>query len=141
MNLGKLIVWFEKWLDMGIGFNDIVGIDEVKVEFEEIVLFLKEFEKYMIVGVKILKGILLVGLLGIGKMLLVKVIVNEVDVLFFSVVGFEFVEMFIGIGVVCVCDLFKKVLENVLCIVFIDEIDVVGWECGVGVGGGNDECE
>lgn len=92
----------------------------------EVVEFLKWFERFIVVGVKIFKGVLLVGFFGMGKMFLVKVIVGEVGVLFFFIFGFEFVEMFVGVGVLRVRDLFKKVKENVFCIVFVDEIDVVG---------------
>ena len=141
MNLGKSTARFEKKPDTGVGFSDIAGIDEAKAEFEEIVSFLKEPEKYTIVGAKIPKGILLVGPPGTGKTLLAKAIANEADVPFFSVAGSEFVEMFIGIGASRVRDLFKKASENAPCIVFIDEIDAVGRERGAGVGGGNDERE
>lgn len=141
MNLGKSTARFEKRPDTGVSFKDIAGIDEAKAEFEEIVSFLKEPEKYTIVGAKIPKGILLVGPPGTGKTLLAKAIANEADVPFFSVAGSEFVEMFIGIGAARVRDLFKKASENAPCIVFIDEIDAVGRERGAGVGGGNDERE
>ena len=141
MSLGKSTARFEKRPDTGVGFNDIAGIDEAKAEFEEIVSFLKEPEKYTIVGAKIPKGILLVGPPGTGKTLLAKAIANEADVPFFSVAGSEFVEMFIGIGAARVRDLFKKASDNAPCIVFIDEIDAVGRERGAGVGGGNDERE
>ena len=141
MSLGKSTARFEKRPDTGVGFNDIAGIDEAKAEFEEIVSFLKEPEKYTIVGAKIPKGILLVGPPGTGKTLLAKAIANEADVPFFSVAGSEFVEMFIGIGAARVRDLFKKASENAPCIIFIDEIDAVGRERGAGVGGGNDERE
>ena len=141
MSLGKSTARFEKKPDTGVGFSDIAGIDEAKAEFEEIVSFLKEPEKYTIVGAKIPKGILLVGPPGTGKTLLAKAIANEADVPFFSVAGSEFVEMFIGIGASRVRDLFKKASENAPCIVFIDEIDAVGRERGAGVGGGNDERE
>ena len=141
MSLGKSTARFEKNPDTGVGFSDIAGIDEAKAEFEEIVSFLKEPEKYTIVGAKIPKGILLVGPPGTGKTLLAKAIANEADVPFFSVAGSEFVEMFIGIGASRVRDLFKKASENAPCIVFIDEIDAVGRERGAGVGGGNDERE
>ena len=141
MSLGKSTARFERRPDTGVGFNDIAGIDEAKAEFEEIVSFLKEPEKYTIVGAKIPKGILLVGPPGTGKTLLAKAIANEADVPFFSVAGSEFVEMFIGIGAARVRDLFKKASENAPCIVFIDEIDAVGRERGAGVGGGNDERE
>ena len=141
MSLGKSTARFERRPDTGVGFADIAGIDEAKAEFEEIVSFLKEPEKYTIVGAKIPKGILLVGPPGTGKTLLAKAIANEADVPFFSVAGSEFVEMFIGIGAARVRDLFKKASENAPCIVFIDEIDAVGRERGAGVGGGNDERE
>ena len=141
MNLGKSTARFERQPDTGVGFKDIAGIDEAKGEFEEIVSFLKEPEKYTIVGAKIPKGILLVGPPGTGKTLLAKAIANEAEVPFFSVAGSEFVEMFIGIGAARVRDLFKKASENAPCIVFIDEIDAVGRERGAGVGGGNDERE
>ena len=141
MSLGKSTARFERRPDTGVGFDDIAGIDEAKAEFEEIVSFLKEPEKYTIVGAKIPKGILLVGPPGTGKTLLAKAIANEADVPFFSVAGSEFVEMFIGIGAARVRDLFTKASENAPCIVFIDEIDAVGRERGAGVGGGNDERE
>jgi cell division protease FtsH len=141
MSLGKSTARFERRPDTGVTFKDIAGIDEAKGEFEEIVSFLKEPDKYTIVGAKIPKGILLVGPPGTGKTLLAKAIANEADVPFFSVAGSEFVEMFIGIGAARVRDLFKKASENAPCIVFIDEIDAVGRERGAGVGGGNDERE
>jgi cell division protease FtsH len=141
MNIGKSTARFEKRPDTGIFFDDIAGIDEAKAEFEEIVSFLKQPDKYTIVGAKIPKGILLVGPPGTGKTLLAKAIANEADVPFFSVAGSEFVEMFIGIGAARVRDLFKKASDNAPCIVFIDEIDAVGRERGAGVGGGNDERE
>ena len=141
LSLGKSTARFERRPDTGINFNDIAGIDEAKAEFEEIVSFLKEPEKYTVVGAKIPKGILLVGPPGTGKTLLAKAIANESDVPFFSVAGSEFVEMFIGIGAARVRDLFQKAAENAPCIVFIDEIDAVGRERGSGIGGGNDERE
>merc|ERR1712071_66737 len=141
MNLGKSPARFQRRPDTGVMFKDIAGIDEAKAEFEEIVSFLKEPDKYTIVGAKIPKGILLFGPPGTGKTLLAKAIANEADVPFFSVAGSEFVEMFIGIGASRVRDLFKKASENAPCIVFIDEIDAVGRERGAGVGGGNDERE
>jgi len=141
LSLGKSTARFERRPDTGINFSDIAGIDEAKAEFEEIVSFLKEPEKYTVVGAKIPKGILLVGPPGTGKTLLAKAIANESDVPFFSVAGSEFVEMFIGIGAARVRDLFQKAAENAPCIVFIDEIDAVGRERGSGIGGGNDERE
>ena len=141
MSLGKSTARFERRPETGVKFADIAGIDEAKAEFEEIVSFLKQPDKYTVVGAKIPKGILLVGPPGTGKTLLAKAIANEADVPFFSVAGSEFVEMFIGIGASRVRDLFTKASENAPCIVFIDEIDAVGRERGAGVGGGNDERE
>jgi cell division protease FtsH len=141
LSLSKSTARFERRPDTGINFSDIAGIDEAKAEFEEIVSFLKEPEKYTVVGAKIPKGILLVGPPGTGKTLLAKAIANESNVPFFSVAGSEFVEMFIGIGAARVRDLFQKAAENAPCIVFIDEIDAVGRERGSGLGGGNDERE
>lgn len=141
MNLGKSPARFDQNPDTGISFNDIAGIDEAKAEFEEIVSFLKEPERYTLVGAKIPKGVLLVGPPGTGKTLLAKAIANEANVPFYSVAGSEFVEMFIGIGAARIRDLFKKASENTPCIVFIDEIDAVGRERGAGIGGGNDERE
>jgi cell division protease FtsH len=141
MNLGKSPAKFDQRPDTGITFDDIAGIDEAKAEFEEIVSFLKEPDKYTRVGAKIPKGVLLIGPPGTGKTLLAKAIANEANVPFFSVAGSEFVEMFIGIGAARIRDLFKKASENTPCIVFIDEIDAVGRERGSGVGGGNDERE
>jgi cell division protease FtsH len=141
MNLGKSPARFDQNPETGITFEDIAGIDEAKAEFEEIVSFLKEPERYTLVGAKIPKGVLLVGPPGTGKTLLAKAIANEANVPFYSVAGSEFVEMFIGIGAARIRDLFKKASENTPCIVFIDEIDAVGRERGAGVGGGNDERE
>jgi len=141
MNLGKSPARFDQRPDTGISFDDIAGIDEAKAEFEEIVSFLKEPERYTLVGAKIPKGVLLVGPPGTGKTLLAKAIANEASVPFYSVAGSEFVEMFIGIGAARIRDLFKKASENTPCIVFIDEIDAVGRERGAGIGGGNDERE
>ena len=141
MNLGKSPARFDQNPDTGITFDDIAGIDEAKAEFEEIVSFLKEPERYTLVGAKIPKGVLLVGPPGTGKTLLAKAIANEASVPFYSVAGSEFVEMFIGIGAARIRDLFKKASENTPCIVFIDEIDAVGRERGAGIGGGNDERE
>ena len=141
MSLSKSPARFEQRPDTGISFDDIAGIDEAKAEFEEIVSFLKEPERYTLVGAKIPKGVLLVGPPGTGKTLLAKAIANEANVPFYSVAGSEFVEMFIGIGAARIRDLFKKASENTPCIVFIDEIDAVGRERGAGIGGGNDERE
>jgi cell division protease FtsH len=141
MNLGKSPARYDQRPETGISFNDIAGIDEAKAEFEEIVSFLREPERYTLVGAKIPKGVLLVGPPGTGKTLLAKAIANEANVPFYNVAGSEFVEMFIGIGAARIRDLFKKASETTPCIVFIDEIDAVGRERGAGIGGGNDERE
>jgi len=141
MNLGNSPARFDQRPDTGVSFSDIAGIDEAKAEFEEIVSFLKEPDKYTLVGAKIPKGVLLVGPPGTGKTLLAKAIANEANVPFYSVAGSEFVEMFIGIGAARIRDLFNKASENTPCIIFIDEIDAVGRERGAGIGGGNDERE
>jgi cell division protease FtsH len=141
MNLGKSTARFDQKPETGISFDDIAGIDESKAEFEEIVSFLREPERYTLVGAKIPKGVLLIGPPGTGKTLLAKAIASEANVPFYNVAGSEFVEMFIGIGAARIRDLFKKASENTPCIVFIDEIDAVGRERGSGIGGGNDERE
>nr|YP_009162737.1 cell division protein FtsH-like protein [Pseudo-nitzschia multiseries]AKT26138.1 cell division protein FtsH-like protein [Pseudo-nitzschia multiseries]UBA15623.1 cell division protein FTSH [Pseudo-nitzschia multiseries] len=141
MNLGKSTARYDQRPETGISFDDIAGIDEAKAEFEEIVSFLREPERYTLVGAKIPKGVLLVGPPGTGKTLLAKAIASEANVPFYNVAGSEFVEMFIGIGAARIRDLFKKASENTPCIVFIDEIDAVGRERGAGIGGGNDERE
>jgi len=132
---------FTRKPNTGVFFADIAGIDEAKAEFEEIVSFLKEPEKYTKVGAKIPKGILVVGPPGTGKTLLAKAIANEANVPFFSISGSEFVEMFIGVGAARVRNLFNKAAENSPAIIFIDEIDAIGRERGAGIGGGNDERE
>jgi cell division protease FtsH len=141
MNLGKSPARYDQRPETGISFDDIAGIDEAKAEFEEIVSFLREPERYTLVGAKIPKGVLLVGPPGTGKTLLAKAIANEANVPFYNVAGSEFVEMFIGIGAARIRDLFKKASETTPCIIFIDEIDAVGRERGAGIGGGNDERE
>lgn len=141
MNLGKSLARFDPRPKTGVKFADIAGIDEAKAEFQELVSFLKEPDRYTRVGAKIPKGVLLVGPPGTGKTLLAKAIASEANVPFFSVAGSEFVEMFIGVGASRIRDLFGKAAEIAPCIVFIDEIDAVGRERGSGIGGGNDERE
>ena len=141
MNIGKSPARFDPRPETGIMFDDIAGIDEAKAEFQELVSFLKEPDRYTRVGAKIPKGVLLVGPPGTGKTLLAKAIANEANVPFFSVAGSEFVEMFIGVGASRIRDLFNSASENAPCIIFIDEIDAVGRERGSGIGGGNDERE
>jgi cell division protease FtsH len=141
MNFGKSKARFQMEAQTGITFEDVAGVDEAKLEFEEVVSFLKRPERFTAVGAKIPKGVLLVGPPGTGKTLLAKAIAGESGVPFFSISGSEFVEMFVGVGASRVRDLFKKAKENSPCIVFIDEIDAVGRQRGTGIGGGNDERE
>lgn len=124
-----------------VTFKDVAGIDEAKVELEEVVQFLKEPEKFRRLGAKIPKGVLLLGSPGTGKTLLAKAVAGEAGVPFFSMSGSEFVEMFVGVGASRVRDLFNKARKNSPCIIFIDEIDAVGRKRGSGQGGGNDERE
>lgn len=124
-----------------ITFADVAGIDEAKVELQEVVQFLKEPEKFKNLGAKIPKGVLLLGSPGTGKTLLAKAVAGEAGVPFFSMSGSEFVEMFVGVGASRVRDLFNKARKNAPCIIFIDEIDAVGRKRGTGQGGGNDERE
>lgn len=122
-------------------FEDVAGAEEAKQELVEIVDFLKNPGKYLEIGAKIPKGVLLVGQPGTGKTLLARAVAGEADVPFFSISGSEFVEMFVGVGASRVRDLFKKAARNAPCIIFIDEIDAVGRHRGAGVGGGHDERE
>ena len=124
-----------------ITFKDVAGIDEEKQELEEIVDFLKNGEKYIKLGAKIPKGILLVGVPGTGKTLMAKAVAGEAGVPFFSISGSDFVEMFVGVGASRVRDLFEQAKKHQPCIIFIDEIDAVGRQRGAGMGGGHDERE
>ncbi|KAK4487371.1 hypothetical protein RD792_006002, partial [Penstemon davidsonii] len=132
---------FQMEPDTGVTFNDVAGVDEAKQDFQEIVEFLRIPEKFAAVGARIPKGVLLVGPPGTGKTLLAKAIAGEAGVPFFSLSGSEFIEMFVGVGASRVRDLFNKAKENSPCLIFIDEIDVVGRQRGTGIGGGNDERE
>jgi cell division protease FtsH len=141
MSFGKSKARFQMEAKTGVGFGDVAGIDEAKEELQEVVTFLKQPEKFTAIGAKIPRGVLLIGPPGTGKTLLAKAIAGEAGVPFFSISGSEFVEMFVGVGASRVRDLFKKAKENAPCLVFIDEIDAVGRQRGVGYGGGNDERE
>ncbi len=124
-----------------VTFDDVAGIDEAKVELEEIVEFLRDPQKFQRLGGKIPKGCLLVGPPGTGKTLLARAIAGEANVPFFTISGSDFVEMFVGVGASRVRDLFEQGKKNAPCIIFIDEIDAVGRHRGAGLGGGHDERE
>jgi cell division protease FtsH len=119
-------------------FADVAGVDEAKVELEEIIDFLKDPQRFQILGGKIPKGVLLMGPPGTGKTLLARAIAGEANVPFFSISGSDFVEMFVGVGASRVRDLFEQGKKHAPCIVFIDEIDAVGRHRGAGLGGGHD---
>jgi cell division protease FtsH len=124
-----------------VTFNDVAGVDESKEELQEVVEFLKEPEKFINLGARIPKGVLLVGQPGTGKTLLAKAVAGEAGVPFFSISGSEFVEMFVGVGASRVRDLFEQAKRHSPCIVFLDEIDAVGRQRGAGLGGSHDERE
>ncbi|MGM9971516.1 MAG: ATP-dependent zinc metalloprotease FtsH [Anaeroplasmataceae bacterium] len=124
-----------------VTFKDVAGCEEEKAELVEVVDFLKNPKKYVEMGARIPKGILLFGPPGTGKTLLAKAVAGEANVPFFSISGSDFVEMFVGVGASRVRDLFKTAKENHPCIIFIDEIDAVGRQRGAGMGGGHDERE
>ena len=124
-----------------VTFADVAGVDEAKQELTEVVEFLKYPEKFVALGARIPKGVLMVGPPGTGKTLLSKAVAGEAGVPFFSISGSEFVEMFVGVGASRVRDLFDQAKKNSPCIVFVDEIDAVGRQRGAGLGGGHDERE
>ena len=124
-----------------VTFSDVAGLEEEKEELEELVQFLSEPDKFLGVGARIPKGVILVGPPGTGKTLLARAVAGEAGVPFFSISGSDFVEMFVGVGASRVRDLFEEAKKNQPCIVFIDEIDAVGRRRGTGMGGGHDERE
>ena len=124
-----------------VTFQDVAGVDEAKEELKEVVEFLREPEKFISLGARIPKGVLLVGPPGTGKTLLAKAVSGEAGVPFFSISGSEFVEMFVGVGASRVRDLFDQAKRHSPCIVFVDEIDAVGRQRGAGLGGTHDERE
>jgi len=124
-----------------VTFDDVAGVDEAKQELSEIVEFLREPEKFISLGARIPKGVLMVGPPGCGKTLTAKAISGEAGVPFFSISGSEFVEMFVGVGASRVRDLFDQAKRNSPCIIFMDEIDAVGRHRGAGLGGSHDERE
>ena len=141
MNFGKSKARVQMEPQTQVTFGDVAGIEQAKLELNEVVDFLKNADRFTAVGAKIPKGVLLVGPPGTGKTLLAKAVAGEAGVPFFSISGSEFVEMFVGVGASRVRDLFEQAKQNAPCIVFIDEIDAVGRQRGAGLGGGNDERE
>ena len=124
-----------------VTFEDVAGVDEAKEELAEVVEFLREPEKFIALGARIPKGVLLVGPPGTGKTLMAKAVSGEAGVPFFSISGSEFVEMFVGVGASRVRDMFDQAKRHAPCIVFVDEIDAVGRQRGAGLGGSHDERE
>ena len=141
MNFGKSRARLHEGDRKKVTFNDVAGADEEKAELAEVVDFLGDPRKYIELGARIPKGILLVGPPGTGKTLLARAVAGEAGVPFFSISGSDFVEMFVGVGASRVRDLFENAKRNSPCIVFIDEIDAVGRQRGAGLGGGHDERE
>lgn len=141
MSFGKSRARMSTEQDKKITFAQVAGLQEEKEELEEIVDFLKAPKKYIQVGARIPKGVLLVGPPGTGKTLLAKAVAGEAGVPFFSISGSDFVEMFVGVGASRVRDLFEDAKKNAPCIIFIDEIDAVARRRGTGMGGGHDERE
>ena len=141
MNFGRNRAKMSNPSDKHITFAQVAGLQEEKGELEEIVDFLKNPKKYIQVGARIPKGVLLVGPPGTGKTLLAKAVAGEAGVPFFTISGSDFVEMFVGVGASRVRDLFEDAKKNAPCIIFIDEIDAVARRRGTGLGGGHDERE
>jgi len=141
MQFGKSKARMMTGEEVNVTFKDVAGAEEAKEEMEEVVEFLKNPGKFIQIGAKIPKGVLLFGAPGTGKTLMAKAVAGEAGVPFFSISGSDFVEMFVGVGAARVRDLFEQAKKNSPCIVFIDEIDAVGRQRGAGLGGGHDERE
>jgi len=141
MQFGKSKARMLSGEEVNVTFKDVAGAEEAKEEMEEVVEFLKNPDKFIQIGAKIPKGVLLFGAPGTGKTLMAKAVAGEAGVPFFSISGSDFVEMFVGVGAARVRDLFEQAKKNAPCIVFIDEIDAVGRQRGAGLGGGHDERE
>ena len=141
MNFGKSKAKVANGETVKVTFNDVAGVDEEKEDLAEIVDFLKAPQKFIDIGARVPKGVLLVGPPGTGKTLLAKAVAGEAGVTFFSISGSDFVEMYVGVGASRVRDLFEQAKKNSPCIIFIDEIDAVGRHRGAGLGGGHDERE
>ena len=141
MNFGKSRAVLMNPNGKKVKFKDVAGLQEEKEDLQEVVDFLKNPKKYLQVGARIPKGVLLVGPPGTGKTLLAKAVAGEAGVPFFSISGSDFVEMFVGVGASRVRDLFTEAKRNAPCIIFIDEIDAVARRRGTGLGGGHDERE
>ena len=141
MSFGKSRAKMMTFDKPSVTFADVAGVEEAKTELEEIVEFLKYPERFLALGARIPKGVLLVGQPGTGKTLLARAVAGEAGVPFFHISGSEFVEMFVGVGAARVRDLFEQAKRNSPCIIFVDEIDAVGRHRGAGLGGGHDERE
>ncbi|MDD3879845.1 MAG: ATP-dependent zinc metalloprotease FtsH, partial [Syntrophomonas sp.] len=141
MQFGKSKARLLSGEDVKESFKDVAGAEEAKEEMQEVVEFLKNPQKFVQIGAKIPRGVLLYGAPGTGKTLMAKAVAGEAGVPFFSISGSDFVEMFVGVGAARVRDLFEQAKKNAPCIVFIDEIDAVGRQRGAGLGGGHDERE
>ncbi len=141
MSFGKSKAKLQSETNIKVTFSDVAGVNEAKEELTEVIDFLKDPKKFINIGAKIPKGVLLMGPPGTGKTLLARAIAGEAGVPFYSISGSDFVEMFVGVGASRVRDLFEQGKRNAPCIIFIDEIDAVGRLRGAGLGGGHDERE